>query len=130
MGDLNFSDKFLRHYRRGDVIFEEGSVGQHMYVINSGHVNIVKRSPDGDVVIVTLGQGEIFGEMALVDNLPRSAAAVSREDDTSVIGINHAHFVYLVGQQPAFALVILKTLSLRLRVRMGIGGSDEKGEPS
>lgn len=131
MGELEFSDKFLCGYRKGEVIFEEGSRGEHAYVILSGQVDIVRKTRDGESVLRTLGKGEIFGEMALVDNLPRSASAVSREDDTLLVAINHAYFVYLVGQQPAFALILLKAMSLRLRALMEKDGAAAgKGDPS
>lgn len=130
MDDPGFTDRYLRTYGHGEVIFEEGTVGKHMYVIVSGSVRIVKKTGSGDAVIATLGKGEMFGEMALVDSLPRSASAVAAGDDTAVVEIDHAQFVYLVGQQPAFALIILKVLSLRLRKQMEINrGNDaqEKG---
>jgi CRP/FNR family cyclic AMP-dependent transcriptional regulator len=120
MGELNFSDKFLKSFGNGEVIFEEGSVGKHMYVVVSGRVDIRMKAGDGDAVVATLGKGDLFGEMALVDSLPRSASAVAAGDDTSAVEIDHAQFAYLVGQQPAFALIILKALSLRLRNQMEI----------
>jgi CRP-like cAMP-binding protein len=54
-----------------------------------------------------------------VDDLPRSATVVAAEDDTRLLEIDHALFVYLVGQQPAFALMVLKAMSLRLRSQYG-----------
>lgn len=118
MRELGFSDRFLKTYRNGQVIFEEGRPGKHMYVIVSGNVRIVKRTEGEDAVIAGLGKGELFGEMALVDSLPRSASAIAVGDETSVVEIDHAQFAYLVGQQPAFALIVLKALSLRLRDQM------------
>jgi CRP-like cAMP-binding protein len=120
MTELDFSERFLKSFGHGGVIFEEGSIGKHMYVVVSGSVDIRKRTRGGDVVLATLGKGELFGEMALVDSMPRSASAVAAGDDTSVVEIDHAQFAYLVGQQPAFALIILKALSLRLRNQMEI----------
>ena len=131
MGELEFSDKFLRTFGNGDVIFEEGSVGKHMYVVVSGSVRIVKKAGAEVAVVATLGKGELFGEMALVDSLPRSASAIAAGDGASVVEIDHAQFAYLVGQQPAFALIILKALSLRLRKQMEIssGHSGTEKEP-
>lgn len=133
MGELDFSDRFLRTFGNGDVIFGEGSVGKHMYVVVSGRVDIRMKAGDGEAVVATLGKGELFGEMALVDSLPRSASAIAVGDETSVVEIDHAQFAYLVGQQPAFALIILKALSLRLRDQMeinrGLPGKERESRP-
>ena len=133
MAELDFSEKFLKSFGSGEVIFEEGSVGKHMYVVISGSVRIVKKTGDGDAVLATLGKGELFGEMALVDSLPRSASAIAAGDGTSAVEIDHAQFAYLVGQQPAFALIILKALSLRLRKQMeinaGHSGQEKESRP-
>ncbi|HEY6009902.1 MAG TPA: cyclic nucleotide-binding domain-containing protein [Nitrospirota bacterium] len=126
MDELLFNDKFNKSYNKDEVIFFEGSVGRHMYVINSGTVNIVKKISGRNEVIATLGKGSIFGEMALIDDMPRSASVIVAEDGTSVLEIDHALFIYLVGQQPAFALVILKTLSMRFRAQMSSTVADRE----
>lgn len=107
--------KFLRVYQKDEFIFQEGETGSQMYVISAGMVNITKTIDGEEKFLKTLGKGEIFGEMALIDHLPRSASVIAAEDDTELLEIDHALFVYLVGQQPAFALIVLKAMSHRLR---------------
>ena len=89
-------EKCINEFGVDDVIFEEGSTGRELFVVLDGKVEIAKVSGASKTVIVTLGKGEFFGEMA-------------------VMRINHARFVYLVSQQPAFALMIMDALSKRLR---------------
>lgn len=60
-------------YSNGEIICTEGEKGNAMYVIKSGKVRITKNTPAGNVKIATLNKGEIFGEMALFDKLPRAA---------------------------------------------------------
>jgi len=117
MQEPDFAEKFLRVFRAGEVVFEEDSVGRQMYVVNAGQVNVLRRSNGRQVQIGTLGPGDIFGEMALVDDLPRSATVVAAEENTRILEIDHALFIYLVGQQPVFALMVLKAISLRLRTQ-------------
>ena len=78
-------------------------------------VDIAKINGASKTVIVTLGKGEFFGEMAVIDGSSRSATAIAAAPNTRVMRINHARFVYLVSQQPAFALMIMDALSKRLR---------------
>jgi len=108
-------EKCIREYSVDDVIFEEGSTGRELFVVLEGQINIVKNIGDARTVIVTLGKGEFFGEMAVIDGSARSASAIAAAPDTRVMQINHARFVYLVSQQPAFALMIMDALSKRLR---------------
>ena len=108
-------EKCINEYGVGDVIFEEGSTGRDLYVVLDGEVDIAKVSGASKAVIVTLGKGEFFGEMAVIDGSARSATAIAAAPDTRVMRINHARFVYLVSQQPAFALMIMDALSKRLR---------------
>jgi CRP-like cAMP-binding protein len=109
-------EKCINEYGVGDVIFEEGSSGRELFVVLDGEVEIAKINGDRKTVIVTLGKGEFFGEMAVIDGSARSATAIAASANTRVMRINHARFVYLVSQQPAFALMIMDALSKRLRV--------------
>ena len=108
-------EKCINEYDVADVIFEEGSTGRELYVVLEGKVEIAKVSGASKTTIVTLGKGEFFGEMAVIDGSSRSATAIAAAPRTKVMRINHARFVYLVSQQPAFALMIMDALSKRLR---------------
>jgi CRP-like cAMP-binding protein len=101
-------EKCINEYDVDDVIFEEGSTGRELFVVLEGKIDIVKISGAGKTLIVTLGKGEFFGEMAVIDGSSRSATAIAAAP-------NNARFVYLVSQQPAFALMIMDALSKRLR---------------
>ncbi len=108
-------EKCINEFGVGDVIFEEGSSGRELFVVLDGQVDIAKINDARKTVIVTLGKGEFFGEMAVIDGSSRSATAIAAAPNTRVMRINHARFVYLVSQQPAFALMIMDALSKRLR---------------
>jgi CRP/FNR family transcriptional regulator, cyclic AMP receptor protein len=108
-------EKCINEFGVDDIIFEEGSTGRELFVVLEGKVDIAKTHGADKVVIVTLGKGEFFGEMAVIDGSSRSASAIAAAPNTRVMRINHARFVYLVSQQPAFALMIMDALSKRLR---------------
>lgn len=108
--------KFRQSYRKSEVIFEEGSSGSQMYLIHSGKVLLsVRQSKAQGVPLAVLSAGDFFGEMALVDDSPRSATASALEDGTELIVIDRARFLFLVRQQPEFALSLMHTLCRRLR---------------
>ena len=113
-------EKCINAYGVDDVIFEEGSMGRELYVVLDGQIDIVKLIAGVKTPIVTLGKGEFFGEMAVIDGSSRSATAIAAAPNTRVMRINHARFVYLVSQQPAFALMIMDALSKRLRASNSI----------
>lgn len=113
-------EKCINEYDASEVVFEEGSTGRELFVVLEGKIDIVKDSGAGRTLIVSLGKGEFFGEMAVIDGSSRSATAVAAVSGTKVMRINHARFVYLVSQQPAFALMIMDALSKRLRASNAI----------
>lgn len=88
-----------------------------MYVICEGRVRLTTEEAGRDAVLGVLGPGEFFGEMALVDNTPRSATATAVEENTKVVVLDQAKFLYLVSQQPPFALYIMNGLCRRLKER-------------
>ncbi len=107
--------RFLRAYDPDQHIFHEGEPGDVMYVVHAGSVDIRKQGPRDTVQLATLSKGDLFGEMALIDRSPRSASANAGPQGAKLLAIDSAHFVYLVSQQPAFALVVLEAMALRLR---------------
>ncbi|MGY3235781.1 CRP/FNR family cyclic AMP-dependent transcriptional regulator [Bradyrhizobium sp. USDA 4472] len=108
-------EKCINAFGVDDVIFEEGSTGRELFVVLDGEVEIAKLDGARKTSIIKLGKGEFFGEMAVIDGSARSATAIASAPDTKVMRINHARFVYLVSQQPAFALMVMDALSKRLR---------------
>lgn len=112
--------RFVRTYSRGETIFEEGSPGQEMYVIASGAVKVTTTKRGRETLLARMGAGEFFGEMALVDAAPRSGTATADEDGTRLVELDLDRFLYLVQQQPVFALTIMHTLCDRIRRRDGL----------
>ncbi|MET3906147.1 CRP/FNR family cyclic AMP-dependent transcriptional regulator [Bradyrhizobium sp. S3.3.6] len=108
-------EKCINVFGVDDVIFEEGSTGRELFVVLDGEVEIAKVDGARKTSIIKLGKGEFFGEMAVIDGSARSATAIASAPNTKVMRINHARFVYLVSQQPAFALMVMDALSKRLR---------------
>ncbi len=68
-------DRFLLELKAGEVIFEEGDAGDEMFVIQSGTVEIVKKRKGVEKPLATLEKGDFFGEMSILENLPRTAKA-------------------------------------------------------
>jgi CRP-like cAMP-binding protein len=94
----------------GEVIYQEGDEGNHMYGIVSGAVELRK----GSVVVAILGPNDVFGERALIDHLPRNLTAIATTE-TVLAEIDRKLFLFLVHESPTFALGIMSALASRLR---------------
>ncbi len=103
-----------RDYAEGEIIFKEGDEGDRMYVIQSGRVQITKKTSSGDLTIATLGKGEIFGEMALFDRLPRSATAAAL-DEARILSIDKKKLFQTIDRDPTLVLKTLESMSRRIR---------------
>jgi CRP/FNR family transcriptional regulator, cyclic AMP receptor protein len=107
--------KVTRTFQELEVIFEEGSHGDEMYIVHSGLVKLVRKSTAGETVIALIKPGEFFAEMALVDNAPRSVSAIAGTDQTRLLVLDRDKFLFLISHQPAFALTIMHVLCQRVR---------------
>ena len=123
------SDDYLRCYELNETIFTQGSDEQQFFIVITGRVEIRRHQRDHAEAIRVLGPGEFFGELAVIDGVSRSASAVAVEEHTQVMVIDKARFIYLVSQQPAFALMIMETLARWLRgiPDGGTGSADTRG---
>jgi CRP-like cAMP-binding protein len=107
-------EHLVRRHPAGTVLFREGERGDKMFVIRSGKVNISKRIAESELTLAVLGPGEFFGEMALLEGLPRSAAATVVED-AMLIEVERAAFETLVRKNGEIAVRLMRRLSSRLR---------------
>ena len=98
-------------FKAGSIIFREGDEARELFVIKSGQVRI----QIGNRTVTELAADSIFGEMALIDNEPRSATAVA-VTDVELVGVSEKQFLFLVGQTPYFALKVMRVLAQRLRM--------------
>jgi len=112
--DKNPFAKFLTHFAKGHVLFHEGDEGEEMYIIQSGKVAIKKKVGEGDTVLATLEKGDFFGEMALLERLPRSATAELVEDGDLIV-IGGETFGDMIKANPEIAVRMLRKYSIRLR---------------
>lgn len=105
------------NYFSGDRVFDVGEYGDCMYVIQQGKVGIsLEKDPHTKkpVYVAELGEGECFGEMNLLDDLPRSASAYIIEDSV-LLSLEKSRLKGLIINYPELSLGMLKGLSLRLR---------------
>ncbi len=101
-------------YKPGELIFSEGQSGRDMYVVESGRVRIFLTAEDRELTLAVLQRGDFFGEMALLEDLPRSAGATALED-VCLIAIEKDDFKCLIQEHPEIAMKVLSRFSRRLR---------------
>jgi CRP/FNR family cyclic AMP-dependent transcriptional regulator len=97
-------------YPAGQVIFSAGDPGTAFFVVLDGEVEL---RINGSVV-GTLGPGEPFGEMALIDQAPHSSTAIAKTD-CKLLAIPERRFLFLVQQTPHFAIQMMRVIAERLR---------------
>ncbi|MBE3561344.1 MAG: cyclic nucleotide-binding domain-containing protein [Ktedonobacteraceae bacterium] len=105
-----------RRYAAGEILFSQGDPGVGLYVIQSGRVSVTQApNPDkAEEKIAELGEGDVLGEMALLDELPRSATATAVEDVVALL-LPVWEFRATLRNNPDIALSLLAVLSRRLR---------------
>jgi CRP-like cAMP-binding protein len=104
-----------RVYPKNSVILFEDDPGDSLFVVKQGQVKVVLIGEDGrEVILSVLGEGQFFGEMALLDDEPRSAHVIAMEDATLVV-LRREDFQGILLQSPALALALLRELTRRLR---------------
>lgn len=101
-------------FQRGELLLEEGAVGLGMFVITQGRVEVFRGEGAGKVELARLSSGDLLGEIALVDELPRSASARALER-TECLLITRQAFRSLTRNDPEIAWCIVPTLAARLR---------------
>lgn len=94
----------------GDVLFREGDLGEVMFAVVEGEVELTREGR----VIEEVGAGGILGELALIDPAPRSATATARTL-ARIVSVDRRHFTFLVQEHPTFALQVMAILAERLR---------------
>ena len=98
----------------GDYLIREGEIGDSMYIVVTGKFQIRKKAGDAEVVLAERGAGEVIGEMAVVDQAPRSASVIALTN-ARVMRIDQEMFMALLDWSPSSARAILKTFGQRLR---------------
>lgn len=107
-----------RTYRPGEVIFVEGDIGRALFILESGSVQLSRRGRDGEPVpLYTLKPGEFFGEMALLESLPRSATATATET-TRLHLLYRTKLEALLQAEPRIGVTILRHLARLLSSRL------------
>jgi len=112
LGDVSI-DFFAEDFAAGSVLFEEGDVGDKMYVVQSGKVAISRMIAGGNQILARLPAGEFFGEMSLLSGRPRSATAIILEPSRLLI-IDGETFESMVRSRSEIAVRLIKTMADRL----------------
>lgn len=105
--------ELVRSYRKDTMIFSESQSGSDMFIIQDGVVSISKVVDGNEVTLAMLKRGDMFGEMALLENKPRSASAIAHEDCRLMV-VNRQNFDQMVGTQPQLISRLTTMLSERL----------------
>jgi CRP/FNR family transcriptional regulator/CRP/FNR family cyclic AMP-dependent transcriptional regulator len=104
-----------RRFGPGQIIFHHGDPGGLLYIIGRGKVKITHSTPEGqEALLAILGAGDFFGELALLDDSPRSATAEAIEL-TETLTLHRDDFIHYLHENPDFSLHVLKTMAQHIR---------------
>lgn len=106
--------KFGKDFPKGTILFREGDLGQEMFIIQKGKVQVRKRVGSTEKVLAELSEGEFFGEMALLMGMDRSAT-VEVIEDSKILVVRPDTFESLLKSNLDIALKMLKKMASRLR---------------
>ena len=119
-----------QYFKKDAKIIEEGTLSDCAYIIESGSVKVSKTMVNGEEQIIgILEQNDIFGEMGMIDSLPRSANVVAIEDCTATV-MTQDIFNSLSKHNPTALIPVLKVLAKRLRKALEIIEGFENGKSS
>jgi CRP-like cAMP-binding protein len=104
-------------FQAGQLIFTEGSIGDSLFVLNSGSVRVLKKGNTGDEEVASLTSGQHFGEMALIDEGPRSAT-IEATEPTKLIQIKRENMENLLAKDPDLAHRLYRTMARYLCFRL------------
>ena len=107
-------ERFLVSHPMGDIIFSEGEIGNEMFIIQSGTVELLKTIGKDTKILATLEKGDFFGEMSVLEDLPRTASARAKSD-VELVRINGATFDSMLKGNTEIAVRMMRKLSRRLR---------------
>jgi CRP/FNR family cyclic AMP-dependent transcriptional regulator len=113
--EQRFAQETVQTFNDSDVIFSEGDETHEMFIVQQGEVVIAKKTNHGDVILATLKRGDFFGEMSLLESLPRSATARAK-GETKLLTILPGGFLLKIRRDPTFAFEMLQSLSKRIRL--------------
>ncbi len=105
----------IRHFGDGDVIVREGERGREMFMVVSGSVRISKEKEGVETVLAHLSEGEIFGEMALVEEGRTRSASATAHGPVALLVMDKDSFLAQVRRDPSLAFDVLRSLCSRLR---------------
>ena len=113
-GGRNPFERFIVAHPMGDIIFSEGEIGTEMYIVQTGTVELFKSIAGETRVLATLEKGDFFGEMSVLEDLPRTASARAKTD-VELVRINGAMFDTMLKSNTEIAIRMMRKLSRRLR---------------
>lgn len=113
--DAKFSHEMIETFQNGEAIFEEGDIGRDLYVVQSGEVRIVKNVNGQPIELVKFRKGDFFGDMALLQSIPRYASAYA-SGETRLLILKPGGFLLKIRRDPTFAFEMLQQMSLRIKV--------------
>ena len=112
-------ERYLVTHPMGDIIFSEGEIGTEMFIIQSGTVELLKEIGGETRVLTTLEKGDFFGEMSVLEDLPRTASARAKTE-VELVRINGATFDAMLKSNTEIAVRMMRKLSRRLREVTGM----------
>jgi CRP-like cAMP-binding protein len=105
----------IETFKDGDLIFEEGDIGRDLYIVQSGEVKISKLIDGNQIELAKFKKGDFFGDMALLQSIPRYASAHA-SGETRLLILKPGGFLLKIRRDPTFAFEMLQQLSLRIKV--------------